>query len=194
VSRIQDTRQAEETQSAQDSSGSGGAGGRDGSETERPDRSYGGADGRDESEAERLDRNYGELLQELRVTQTGVQILFAFLLTLAFTQRFPEIDSFQRGTYVTTLIFAAGAAALLIAPVAFHRMVFRNKQKDDLVRNANRMAQGGLAFLLVAIVGAVLLILDVTLGRTAALWLAGLVAAWFLLFWLVIPLAKRARR
>src|SRR3712207_1749392 len=85
-------------------------------------------DPRDESEAERLDRNYGELLQELRVTQTGVQILFAFLLTLAFTQRFPQITSFQRGTYVVTLLFSAAAAALFIAPVALHRMVFRHNQ------------------------------------------------------------------
>ena len=153
----------------------------------------GGAAGRDETEAERLDRNYAELLQELRVTQTGVQILFAFLLTLAFTQRFPQIDSFQRATYVVTLLFAAAAAALLIAPVAFHRVVFRQNQKREVVFNANRMAQGGLAFLLVAMVGAVLLILEVTLGRGPALWLAGLVAAWFLLFWLVVPLVSRSR-
>jgi len=156
-------------------------------------REAGGAAGRDETEAERLDRNYAELLQELRVTQTGVQILFAFLLTLAFTQRFPQIDSFQRATYVVTLLAAAGAAALLIAPVAFHRVVFRRHQKRDLVFNANRMAEGGLAFLLVAIVGAVLLILDVTLGRAPALWLSGLVAAWFVLLWLVVPLVSRSR-
>ena len=150
-------------------------------------------DERGESEAERLDRNYGELLQELRVTQTGVQILFAFLLTLAFTQRFAQITSFQRGTYVVTLLFAAGATALLIGPVSFHRLVFRHDQKDDLVFTANRMALGGLAFLLVAISGAVLLILDVTLGRGPALWLTGLVTAWFVLLWVVVPLVSRSR-
>jgi len=150
-------------------------------------------DERDESEAERLDRNYAELLQELRVAQTGVQILFAFLLTLAFTERFAGVTSFQRGTYVVTLLFAAGATASLIAPVPFHRVVFRHNQKDDLVRNAHRMALGGLAFLFVAISGAVLLILDVALGRTPALWLTGLTAAWFLLLWLVIPLVSRTR-
>jgi hypothetical protein len=153
----------------------------------------GGAAGRDETEADRLDRNYAELLQELRVTQTGVQILFAFLLTLAFTQRFEHISSFQRGTYVVTLMFAAGAAALLIAPVAFHRIVFRRNQKDDLVFAANRMALGGVGFLLVAIVGAVLLILDVTLGRGPAVALSAVVAVWFLLLWLVIPLISRGR-
>lgn len=150
-------------------------------------------DARDETEAERLDRNYAELLQELRVTQTGVQILFAFLLTLAFTQRFGQITSFQRATYVVTLLFAAGAAALLIGPVPFHRLLFRRDEKRALVFAANRMALGGLCFLLVAIVGAVLLILEVTLGRTAALWLSALVAAWFLLLWLVVPLASRTR-
>jgi hypothetical protein len=150
-------------------------------------------DGRQESEAERLDRNYGELLQELRVTQTGVQILFAFLLTLAFTQRFGQITSFQRATYVVTLLFAAGAAALFIAPVALHRLIFRNRQKGRLVFTTHRLALGGLGFLLAALVGAVLLILDVTLGRVPALWLTGLVAAWFLLLWLVLPLATRGR-
>jgi hypothetical protein len=156
-------------------------------------RSAVAADERDESEAERLDRNYGELLQELRVTQTGVQILFAFLLTLAFTQRFEQIDSFQRATYVIALLFSAGAASLFIAPVALHRFVFRQNQKDTLVFTTNRMALGGLAFLLAAMVGAVLLILDVTLGRTPALWFSGLVAAWFLLLWVVLPLVSRTR-
>nr|ASV47111.1 hypothetical protein [uncultured bacterium] len=150
-------------------------------------------DVRDETEAERLDRNYGELLQELRVTQTGVQILFAFLLTLAFTQRFEQITSFQRATYVVTLLFAVGAAALFIAPVALHRVVFRQNLKDRLVFTTNRMALAGLVFLLVALVGALLLILDVTLGRTPALWFSALAAAWFLLLWLVVPLASRAR-
>jgi Family of unknown function (DUF6328) len=153
----------------------------------------GGALGRNETEAERLDRNYSELLQELRVTQTGVQILFAFLLTLAFTERFSRVSSFQRGTYVVTLLCAAGATGLLIAPVAFHRVVFRHNQKDDLVRNAHLMALGGLALLLVALVSAVLLILDVILGRGPAVLLAGLIAAWFVVLWLIVPLISRAR-
>jgi len=148
---------------------------------------------RRETEGERLDRNYNELLQELRVSQAGVQILFAFLLTLAFTQRFADTTSVQRGVYVTTLLLAATAAALLIAPVAFHRIVFRRQQKDDLVQAANRMALGGLAALLLAMVGAVLLILDVVLGRTPAVLLSALVAAWFVTLWLVLPLTARLR-
>jgi len=149
--------------------------------------------GRQESEAERLDRNYSELLQELRVAQTGVQILFAFLLTLPFSQRFGDTTSFQRGVYVATLLLAACAAALLIAPVAFHRLVFRRRQKDDLVRAANRLAIGGLCLLFFAIVGAVLLILDFLLGDLPAFLFSGLVALWCLVFWFVLPLASRER-
>lgn len=151
------------------------------------------AAGRDESELERPDRNYGELLQELRVTQIGVQILFASLLTLAFTERFTRITSLQRGTYVVTLLAAAAATAFLIAPVAFHRIVFRHSQKDDLVRNAHRMAMGGLACLVVAVVGAVLLILEVVLGRDPAIWFSVGVATFFVLLWLVVPLVSRTR-
>jgi hypothetical protein len=149
---------------------------------------------RDETEAERLDRNYGELLQELRVTQVGVQILFASLLTVAFTDRFRQLTDLQRGTYVVTLLAAAAATAFLIGPVSFHRLVFRHSQKDDLVRNAHRMALGGLACLVVAVVGAVLLILEVVLGQPAAAWLAAGVAAFFVLLWLVLPLVSRSRQ
>ena len=91
-------------------------------------------DGRDETAAEKADRNFGELLQELRVAQVGVQILFASLLTIVFSQRFNTISSLQRGTYVVTLLSAACSVALLVGPVAFHRIVFRHSQKDDLVR------------------------------------------------------------
>jgi Family of unknown function (DUF6328) len=157
------------------------------------DSAYETDTGRTETESERLDRNYNELLQELRVAQAGVQILFAFLLTLAFTQRFVETTSFQRGTYVVTLLLAAGAAALLIAPVAFHRIVFRRRQKDDLVEAANRQALGGLVLLLLAINGAVLLILDVVLGAPEAFLLGGLTFLWFVVLWFALPLGSRAR-
>ena len=153
----------------------------------------GGAAGRHESEAERLDRNYGELLQELRVAQVGVQILFASLLTVVFTERFTTISTSQRVTYVVTLLAAATATALLVGPVAFHRIVFRHSQKDDLVRVSHRMALGGLACLAVAIVGAVLFALEEVLGRTPALWYSAGVAAVFVVFWLVIPVVSRTR-
>jgi hypothetical protein len=147
--------------------------------------------GRHETEAERLDRNYSELLQELRVAQAGVQILFAFLLSLAFTPRFATTTSLQRGVYVSTLLLAAAAAALLIAPVSFHRLVFRRRQKDDLVEVGNRLALAGLVALFLAMVGAVLLILDVVLGNLTAAVLTAVVAVWFLLLWFALPLPYR---
>jgi Family of unknown function (DUF6328) len=153
----------------------------------------GGARGRDETEAQRLDRNYGELLQELRVAQVGVQILFASLLTVTFTDRFTTISSQQRGTYVVTLLAASLATALLVGPVAFHRIVFRHNQKDDLVRVSHRMALAGLTCLAVSLVGVVLFILEEVLGQTPALWYSAGVAAVFLLLWLVVPFVSRTR-
>jgi len=155
---------------------------------------HGGAVGRNETEAEQLDRNYGELLQELRVAQVGVQILFASLLTVVFNQRFTTISSLQRGTYVVALLAAACSVALLVGPVAFHRIVFRHSQKDDLVRVSHRMALGGLACLAVAIVSAVLFILEQVLGKTPALWYSAGVAAVFVVLWLVVPVVSRTRQ
>jgi hypothetical protein len=144
-----------------------------------------------ETEGQRLDRNVDEMLQELRVAQTGVQILFAFLLTITFQQRFAEITTFQRNVYVTTLILVALATALLIAPVSFHRIVFRQRQKRRLVEATNRLAIGGLVLLLLAVCGAVLLILDVVVGTRAAVVGTSGVALWFVIFWYVIPLRMR---
>src|SRR3977135_1157192 len=96
-----------------------------------------GGDGREETPLERWDRNFGELLQELRVAQTGVQILFAFLLTLPFTQRFTKITSFQKDVYFVTLLLAPAASACIIAPVAHHRILFRRRQKEYLVAVSN---------------------------------------------------------
>jgi hypothetical protein len=146
---------------------------------------------RDESDAQRLDRNYAELLQELRVAQTGVQILFAFLLTIAFQQRFPTLSSAQRALYVTTLTLAAVSAVLFIAPVAIHRIFFRHRLKDDLVTFTGRTAAAGLVFLALAMLGSVLLIVDVVTGAVEA-WLitSGLVLL-FATIWYLIPLRWR---
>jgi putative flippase GtrA len=149
--------------------------------------------GRNETAAQRLDRNYGELLQELRVAQVGVQILFASLLTVVFSQRFTTISSLQRGAYVVALLAAACSVALLVGPVAFHRIVFRHSQKDDLVRVSHRMALGGLACLAVAIVGAVLFVLEQVLGQTPALWYSAGITAVFVVLWLAIPVVSRTR-
>jgi hypothetical protein len=136
-------------------------------ERPRPARDEARFAARNETHLERADRNFAELLQELRVTQTGVQILFAFLLTLAFTPRFPDLDSVQRATYVTTLLLAVLAAALFTAPAALHRSLFQQNAKPAIVRVSSRLAGVGLAVLMPAFAGSVLLVVDVTLGRTA---------------------------
>src|ERR1700678_3138443 len=97
-------------------------------------------DGRSESAAQRSDRNLMELLQELRVAALGVQVLFGFLLALPFSARFVELETWQRGLYIAVLLLAALATALLTGPVAYHRFVFRQRQKENLVRTANVLA------------------------------------------------------
>jgi hypothetical protein len=141
----------------------------------------------DESELERWQRNYTELLQELRVAQMGVQILFAFLLTLSFTNRFEQGDLFTEITYLVALLASAAATALLIAPVAYHRVLFRHGRKPYLVRSAHRMAYAGLSLLVVAVASSVMLALDNVLSRATAV-LAGVVTGlWFVFLWGVGP-------
>ncbi len=144
-----------------------------------------------ESEKQRWDRNFGDLLQELRVAQTGVQILFAFLLTLPFSSGFPRTTAFQKDTYIVALLAAAAATAMIISPVAFHRALFRQGRKPELVRYAHRMATGGLAFMLIAMVSSVLLITDYLTNLWVALVLTGVTAVFFLSFWAIIPWTRR---
>jgi len=148
---------------------------------------------RDEPEWERLDRNFSELLQELRVAQTGVQILFAFLLSIAFQQRFNSITDHQRYLYLATLMSAGCAALLLIAPVAVHRVLFRRNLKDEVVAVASRLAAAGLFFLALSIVLAVLLVVDVVAGTVAAIVLALVMAALVVALWVALPLRVRAK-
>ncbi|TDC38245.1 DUF6328 family protein [Micromonospora sp. KC213] len=144
-----------------------------------------------ESERQRWQRNFADLLQELRVAQTGVQILFAFLLTLPFSSGFPQTSDFQKDIYVVSLLSAAAATAAIISPVAFHRALFRQGRKPELVRFAHRMASTGLAFMLVAMVSAVLLITDFILDRSIAFVLSGITALWLLALWVFLPFARR---
>jgi hypothetical protein len=138
-----------------------------------------------------LDRNLAELLQELRVAITGVQILFAFLLGLAFTQRFASLDRFQVAVYTGTLLITALTTIVLIAPVSFHRLVFRRRQKSALIVVADRLLLLGLALLVLAISSAVLLVLDVVLGRWQGLVGAGGVAVVGALTWYGLPVWAR---
>ncbi|WP_244524425.1 DUF6328 family protein [Trujillonella endophytica] len=138
-----------------------------------------------------LDRNLAELLQELRVAFTGVQIMFAFLLGLAFTQRFGDLDDFGVAVYTVALMTTAFATLVLLAPVSFHRIVFRRGQKAALVAVADRMLAVGLAMLVPAMASAVLLILDVVLGRWPAIVGSAATTLLGLLTWYVLPLSVR---
>ncbi|MEU5948381.1 DUF6328 family protein [Micromonospora sp. NPDC047465] len=144
-----------------------------------------------ETERQRWQRNFADLLQELRVAQTGVQILFAFLLTLPFSNGFTRTSGFQKDVYIVSLLAAAAATAMIISPVAFHRALFRQGRKPELVRFAHRMASAGLAFMLISMVSAVLLITDFVLDRGVALLLSSATAIWFLTFWVFLPFARR---
>jgi hypothetical protein len=149
------------------------------------------AESRGETLEQVLDRNLSELLQELRVAFTGVQIMFAFLLSLAFTQRFAELDWFGLTVYTFALLTTAIATMLLLAPVSLHRIVFRRGQKIALVAVSDRMLALGLAMLVPAISSAVLLILDVVLGRWPAIVGSSVTALVGLLTWYVLPLNIR---
>jgi Family of unknown function (DUF6328) len=144
-----------------------------------------------ETEKQRWDRNFGDLLQELRVAQTGVQILFAFLLTLPFSNGFTKTTDFQRDVYVFALMCAAFATAMIISPVAFHRALFRQGRKPELVRYAHRMATGGLAFMLVSMVSSVLLITDYLLNPWVALLLTAAAGVWLVTLWAILPWKRR---
>jgi hypothetical protein len=148
---------------------------------------------RHETETEGLDRNWNELLQELRVTQTGVQILAGFLLTLPFQQRFSMLDDLQRTAYLVSLSCAVLATALLVAPVSAHRVLFRRHAKRQLVSFADKAALSGLAALAASIVSASFLIFDVVLGGSAGVTAAVLAALLFLVNWVVLPMVLRAR-
>lgn len=148
---------------------------------------------RDETEARRLDRHWQELLQELRVAQTGVQILFAFLLVVAFSGPFQEAGPYTHTVFAVTLVVTAMSTALLIGPVSVHRLVYRRQLRVELIRIAARMAMGGLFFMLLAVMGGLLLALDVVLSRTATIVVVAGVAGWFVVFWYAIPIAVRRR-
>ncbi len=148
---------------------------------------------RNETPTERLDRNWDELLQELRVTQTGVQLLAGFLLTLPFQQRFATITESQRTAYLVALASAIVATTLLVAPVSAHRLMFRRHAKHQLVGFADGAARVGLVTLSISIVSATYLIFDVVVGRGAAFTAAAAAIVVFVVNWLVIPLVVRSR-
>ena len=150
-----------------------------------------GKDPRDESQAERDDRNLAELLQELRVAGLGVQVLFGFLLSLPFTTVFKQLSGAERDLYLACLILAAVATALLLGPVAYHRVVFRQGQKEKLVRAANTLAILGLITVGLAVSASVLLVAGFVAGYGTGSVIAVLVLVMFGLLWFAYPLARR---
>jgi hypothetical protein len=151
-------------------------------------------DGRGEGALQRADRNMVELLQELRVAQTGVQILFGFLLALSFTERFSRIDAVQLSVYVVTLLLSVVTAGLLVAPAAVHRMTFQCGVKAETVQLGHRLFTVGLGALALTLIGAVLLVLDVAVGWVSAVLAAVMVGVVLIGLWfgLAIPLVRRA--
>jgi hypothetical protein len=138
----------------------------------------------------RYDRELLELLNELRVALPGVQVLFAFLLTVPFTQRWGDVTAFQRDVFFVVLLLAAASTVLLMAPTAFHRIRFRRRDKQMLLRAANVMTIAGLGLLALAMTGAVLLIADLLFSRTQA-WIVGAVVfAAFAAVWFLVPLSR----
>jgi len=148
---------------------------------------------RKETPLQRLDRNWTDLLQELRVIQTGVQLLTGFLLTLPFQTRFQELSPFQQGVYLVTLSAAVISTGFLIAPVSLHRFLFRRHARRVTVEVAHRLAQIGMALLAVAVVAMVLLIFDVVSGTTAGLIAAAAATVLLTGLWVALPLAIRER-
>jgi len=149
--------------------------------------------GRHETDLERWDRNLIELLQEVRVIQTGVQVLFAFLLTAPLAARFPELTDFQRYDYFATLLATGAAAVLLMAPTAYHRILFRRGDKRFLVEVANRFTLAGMAFVAISMVGALLFVTDLMFDGAAVIVTGFFAAVACLLGWCVLPLRRRAQ-
>ncbi|MEX1907020.1 DUF6328 family protein [Janibacter sp. Y6] len=145
-------------------------------------------DGRDETATERFDRNWEELLQELRVVQTGVQILAGFLLTLPFQARFTVLEPHHRVIYLVAFCLALLATALLAAPVSAHRLLFRRHAKRELVAFGNRCAQGGMVSLALSLLAVLYLIVEVLLGTPAAVTAIVVGAAVFLALWVMLPM------
>ncbi|MFJ7414149.1 DUF6328 family protein [Streptomyces sp. NPDC098077] len=149
--------------------------------------------GRQETQEERADRQWSELLQELRVAQTGVQILFGFLLAVVFQSRFEDLGNIDRNIYVVTVMLGSATAAALIGPVSYHRLLTGRRMKPETVIWASRMTVLGLVLLFCTMCSALLLILRVALHNQLALWLVGAMALWFLACWFIFPVWALAR-
>lgn len=148
-------------------------------------------DHREESSDQRLDRNTIELLNELRVASTGIQVMFAFLLVVPFNKGWQKVDGFERTVYFVTLLIVACAAFLLMAPAIHHRILFRQGQKPFLVRIANDLAIAGMSLLALGFVGILVLLSDFVLGGAAPVIIGALAAAFVGGLWFAVPILRR---
>lgn len=144
-------------------------------------------DGRHETEEQRSDRKWGDLLQEMRVMQTGTQLIAGFLLTLAFQGRFGELDGYQRGLYLAVVLVALVTTALVISPIAVHRRLSGHHVKHRLVALADVAVRGVLAGIGLLIVGITVLVFDVVVGRTAGQVAGGALLAIVLVLLVLLP-------
>ena len=153
-------------------------------------------DRKGELKSERLDRNWNELLQELRVTQTGVQILTGFLLTMPLQTNFGGLHGFTRGTYAVAVSLSLLATVLLIAPVSMHRLLFRQQLKESIVLTGDSLAKAGLAVLAMALTAVAVLVFGIVFGDRVGLVAGGVSLTLFLVAWLALPLvvSRRSRR
>ena len=159
--------------------------------TVTPQSADGNPERRDEEPLQRADRNFTDLLQELRVVLTGVQVLFGFLLTVVFSARYGDLDDVQHGVYVATLCFAATSSVFLLAPVAAHRLVFARGRKRELVVAGHRMALVGLFFLGLTLAAGLLLVLDIAVSRPLAVAMTAVLLVLTVVLWVVVPLLLR---
>jgi len=154
---------------------------------------YGTSGGYGEDEHEQLTRNLNELLQELRVMQTGVQILTGFLLTVPFTSRFSDLDDLQKWVYLAVLSGSVIATGLIVAPVAFHRTLFRQGERKWIVEAANNAARHGLVALALTMAGVVWLVFDVVVGAPISHVAGALSVGLFAVLWAFLPMVRRRR-
>jgi predicted membrane channel-forming protein YqfA (hemolysin III family) len=147
--------------------------------------------GQDESGAERLDRELIELLNEIRVLLPGVQVLFAFLLTAPFASGFEKVTEFQRDLYAICLLSALAATACLVAPTTYHRIQWRQRDKEVLLRTSNRLTIAGSMFLALSLTCSILLIGDYLFDRWVAILASAITALGFVVLWYAIPLVRR---
>lgn len=147
----------------------------------------------EESHQRRLARNINELLQELRVAQAGVQILFGFLLSIAFTEKYATVDWWIRGVHLATVLCAATAVALLTAPAAWHRVLFRQGRREHIVAAGNTFALVGLGFLALAMTGTVLVLGEVILGGWTGMVIGAAALVLYATLWFLLPLLTSDR-